>query len=120
MKLISQPYHSKQCGQACLAMITGKTLEEVCNDLENYKSTIIKDEIIPYLNKNNFSTQTINSLSADFDSIPNNSIVYFMYQNGSTHVCVKHNDLYYDPDVGIIKEYDYKVRILKYIRFVKQ
>ena len=119
MKLVSQPYHSKQCGQACLAMITEKSLEEVCKDLNNYMDTSIYSEIINYLNKSGFSTQLVECLGEDFNKIPNESMVHFMFQNAATHVAVKFDDLFFDPDVGIVKEYDNKVKVLRYIKYKK-
>ena len=118
--LISQPYHSKQCGQSCLAMITGKSLNQICKDLGKYWETHIVDDLQKYLDKNGFSTKLVNAIGMKFEDIPDNSLVSFKYQNGTTHSVVKYRNEYYDPDIGVVKYYDDKVMLFSYIKFKRE
>ena len=120
MKFIEQPYHSKKCGQACLAMITGKTVEEICSALENNWSTSMDRDIQRYLNRNDFSTSITYNHKLSFEKIPNNSIIRVCYPNEAAHFVVKHKDKIYDPSVGIIDQMLAYVKITHYLTYEKR
>ena len=46
MKPKYQDYNSKQCGQACLAMITGQEILEVCIELKKLEDTHIRFQTV--------------------------------------------------------------------------
>lgn len=117
MKFIAQPYRTKQCGQACLAMVTGKTVNEVCKDLEHFWGTDITKDFEPYLQENGFETELVSKKFFSFDEVPNNSILRLWWLSDKGHFVVKHNDEYYDPATGIIKEYLIDVKVNHYIHY---
>lgn len=117
MRHILQPYGSVRCGQACLAMVTGKTLEEVCSDLQNYWHTNISKDIKGYLDKNGFRTTLSEEKLIDFEDVPNNSIIRFWNFKGKGHFVVKYNGKYYDPAVGIVEKYYKEVKVNYYLSY---
>jgi hypothetical protein len=119
MEHVLQPNGSSRCGQACLAMITGKPLEEVCEELQNYWYTNIED-LEEYLDNKQFDTfLSVNKLM-DFDEIPDNSIIRFWKLDGKGHFIVKYEGKYYDPAIGIVEKYYKDVKPNYYLSYYKR
>ena len=77
MELIKQPSF-ETCGQACVAMITGKDINDVIRDMKTSGSTSIGPILTVHAN------------------------------GGYTHWVLFYNDKYYDPEFGLIEgEYTY-------------
>ncbi len=117
IKFLNQPYCSKKCGQTCLAMITGKTLEQVCSELDKYWETSISDDLQPYLENNGYKTKLVKSNKLTFEDSPNNSIIRMCFENGSGHFIVKANNKYYEPTRGIIEQLIGHFRVTHYLSF---
>lgn len=111
-----QRYRSKQCGQTCLAMITGKSIEEVCKDMNKYRRTSLYGDLDKYLEGQGFKV-TRHSGEVEFSEVPDNSIVRVVYPNKGSHFLVKYKGLYYDPAVGVVERYNKYVEITHYIKF---
>lgn len=119
-KFIPQPYKSMQCGQTCLAMITGKTIDEICDELGKKWTTYVQSDIQNYLDRNGYKTRLIQGKNISFDEVPNNSIIRVCFPSENGHVVVKHENKYYDPAVGIIDQMLAYVEITHYLTFEKK
>ena len=117
INFISQPYKSQQCGQACLAMVTNKTIDQVVKDLGRDWHTDIKQDIQFYLDRNSFKTRLISGEQISFDEVPDNSIIRLCYPSANGHFVVKHNGKYYDPSVGIVEQMISYVKITHYLTY---
>lgn len=117
MNFITQPYRSMQCGQTCLAMITGKNVDEICEELGKHWSTSIDTDLMSYLNRSQYKTRLVKGSCITFEEIPNNSIIRLCYPSESGHFIVKTKGKYYDPSVGIIEEIKAHVKITHYLTF---
>lgn len=120
MKFLNQPFRSMMCAQTCLAMILDKTVEEVCNDMNEHWSTSFEYDTLPYLESKGYEARCIKSRNLTFDEIPNDSLVRICRPDESGHVMIKHNDKYYDPAIGIIEQPIGHFRVTHYITYKKQ
>ncbi|PKH51414.1 hypothetical protein CXF68_12305 [Tenacibaculum sp. Bg11-29] len=119
IKFIEQPYHSKKCGQACLSMVTGKSIDEVCTILGKKWSTCIESDLQTLLNKEGYKTTLIRASGMKLKAIPNNSIVLLSYPNETRHFVLKSADKIYDPSVGVIDQMLAYIEVLHYLTFEK-
>lgn len=107
-----QELGNKTCGQACLSMITGETISNICT-IMNKKGGTRNLDIIKVLK--HFNIKYEYKRCSKFDKIPVNSIVKIGYKNyRNTHFIVKTSDGYYDPDFGIIKQYSDNIQAMSY------
>ncbi|MGG8495949.1 hypothetical protein ACQY1Q_06010 [Tenacibaculum sp. TC6] len=108
---VSQGYNTKLCGQTVLSMIIGKPTEQICKELQKDGTTNIIKDLKPYLEKNGFDTEY--KKVRTFKDIPNNSIVLLEFpdESQSGHYTLKINNVYYDPAVGILKNYNEETRL---------
>ena len=74
MNFKAQPYLSKQCGQTCIAMIIGKSVEDVCSEMEKEYTTNIYTDLQNCLNNNGYKTFVAYG-DFQFSEVPNNSII---------------------------------------------
>lgn len=118
MNFIQQPYKSNHCGQTCLAMITSKTVEQVCNELSEEGTTHIETHLQPYLNTNDYKTRLVKGNSISFEEVPNQSIIRLCYPSGGGHFIIKLNGKYLDPQIGLIDKIMINyVKITHYLTF---
>ncbi|TDQ22760.1 hypothetical protein [Tenacibaculum caenipelagi] len=115
----AQPYLSKKCGQTCLAMITGKSIEEICKELGKEYYTNIVNDLQAYLEENGYKTLLSNG-SFEVKNVPNNSIIRLEKLDESGHFIIK-NEIgkIYDPNIGIVEKYMNDTKITHYLNFVK-
>ncbi len=118
MKYKKQPYKSKQCGQACLAMILDKTVKEVCKELNKYKTTSLYDDVAAMLEKSGYKV-TKHEGVVPLSDIPNNSVIRIKFPSDNFHFAVKYGDKYYDPAIGVVSEYNDYRKITHYINYSK-
>ncbi|WP_299681095.1 hypothetical protein [uncultured Tenacibaculum sp.] len=120
MNFKAQPYLSKQCGQTCVAMITGKSIEDVCNEINKEYTTNIYTDLQKYLNNNGYKTFVAYG-DFQFSEVPNNSIIRLNKPDDSGHFVVKNeNGIIYDPSVGIVQKYMSYYTITHYLKFEKE
>lgn len=118
MKYKSQPYLSKQCGQTCLAMITGKSIKKICKALDNNYTTNIYTDLQEYLNDNGYRALVIYDKDGiKWNEVPNSSIIRLKKPCGGGHYIVKHNNEFYDPATGIVKVFKKDYTISHYLTY---
>ncbi len=119
-KHITQPYLSKKCGQACLAMITGKSVEEISKELKKEYTTNIREDLQKYLEDNGFVTE-LKQGCIKMKEIPKNSIVRLNKPDNSGHFIIKNEvGKLLDPNVGTVEEYSQdRYTITHYLTFIQ-
>ena len=107
MKLIMQPT-PETCGQACIAMIAGKTVEEVIKDMKTSGPTSI-GQLIEALDFYGIKHAERNTRISKKNPVPYEfSILTVHVNNGYTHWSLLYDGKYYDPEFGLIEgEYTY-------------
>lgn len=103
----NQPPCSNQCGQAVVAMILNKSVEEVCKEM-NKKGRTNNKSLKLLLKK--YGIELGWSRCKKFEDIPEFSIVKMnLIPYDQRHYTLKLVDSYYDPDLGEIKNYNIKL-----------
>lgn len=107
MELIKQPSF-ETCGQACVAMITGKDINDVIRDMKTSGSTSI-GQLIEILDKYEIRHAERNIRISKKNPKPYKYSILTVHANGGyTHWVLFYNDKYYDPEFGLIEgEYTY-------------
>lgn len=107
MELVLQPT-SETCGQACIAMNTGKDIEEVIMDMKTSGSTSIGQlvEILDFYGVNHAEKNTHISKK---NPVPYKFSILTVHTNeGYIHWTLLFDNKYYDPEFGLIDgEYTY-------------
>lgn len=104
MKYISQPRGAVTCGQTVLAMIFNMTIAEVCDLMGKHGRTRNKHLQEFLLTR---GCTSVYSRAKTFEEIPNGSIVKIGFKGYSdTHWVLKDDNKYYDPDIGILHQYN--------------
>ncbi len=116
INFIPQPYLSKQCGQTCLAMITGKSIEDICKEIGSIYTTNIYNDLQKYLNKKDYKTVVVFG-DLTMEEVPNNSIIRLSKPCGGGHFVLKSDNEILDPSIGKIKEYLNEYKISHYLKF---
>ena len=107
MELIMQPTFST-CGQACIAMIAEKTVEEVIKDMNTDAPTSI-GQLIEILDFYGIGHAEKNKRISKKNPVPYKySILTVHTDAGYTHWALLYDNKYYDPEFGLIEgEYTY-------------
>lgn len=101
MELVLQPTF-ETCGQACIAMITGKDIEQVIQDMKTSGPTSIGQlmEILDYYGVKHAER---NMRISKKNPIPHEYSILTVHTNeGYTHWTLRFENKYYDPEFGII------------------
>lgn len=114
MKLVMQPTFTT-CGQACIAMITGKDIQEVIKDMKTDGPTSI-GQLIEALDfygighaEKNVRISKKNPVQSDF------SILTVHMNAGYTHWVLFYHGKYYDPEFGLLDECHPEGRITSFL-----
>lgn len=107
MELVMQPT-SETCGQACIAMITSKDIEEVIKDMKTNRSTNI-GQLIEILDFYGVKHAEKNTRISKKNPVPYEYSILTVHTNaGYTHWTLLYDNKYYDPEFGLIDgEYTY-------------
>ncbi len=107
MELIMQNSFAT-CGQACIAMIANKEIEEVIKDMKTDGPTSI-GQLIEILDFYGIKHAERNKRISKKNPVPYRySILTVHTKEGYTHWTLLHDDKYYDPEFGLIEgEYTY-------------
>ena len=107
MELVIQPT-SETCGQACIAMITSKDIEEVIKDMKTNRSTSI-GQLIEILDFYGVKHAEKNTRISKKNPVPYEYSILTVHTNaGYTHWTLLYDNKYYDPEFGLIDgEYTY-------------
>lgn len=115
----AQPYLSKKCGQACIAMITGKSIAEICKEIGKEYTTNIYTDLQEYLKSKGYKTLVAYG-EMEIEEVPNNSIVRLNKPDHSGHFILKTaTGTIFDPAIGIVKKYMNHSTISHYLYFRK-
>ena len=102
MELILQPT-PETCGQACIAMITGKKIEEVIKDMKTSGPTSI-GQLIEILDFYGIRHALRNTRISKKNPVPHEySILTVHTDAGYTHWTLLYDHKYYDPEFGLIE-----------------
>ena len=107
MELILQPT-VETCGQACIAMITGKPIEEVIKDMKTSGPTSV-GQLIEILDFYGVKHADRNIRISKKNPVPYKYSILTVHTNeGYTHWVLLFDNIYYDPEFGLIEgEYTY-------------
>lgn len=107
MELVMQPT-SETCGQACIAMITDKEIEEVIKDMKTSGPTSI-GQLIEILDFYGVKHAEKNTRISKKNPVPYKYSILTVHTNeGYTHWTLFYDSKYYDPEFGLIEgEYTY-------------
>ena len=102
MELVMQPT-STTCGQACIAMITGKSVEEVIKDMKTDGATSI-GQLIEILDFYGIGHAEKNKRISKKIPVPYKYSILTVHTNaGYTHRMLLYDNKYYDPEFGLIE-----------------
>lgn len=102
MKLVMQPTNTT-CGQACIAMITGKEIDEVIKVMKTDGPTSI-GQLIETLNFYGIGHAERNTRISKKNPVPYKySILTVHTDAGYTHWTLLFEGKYYDPEFGLIE-----------------
>ncbi len=102
MELIMQPTFST-CGQACIAMIAGKNVEEVIKDMKTDGAMSI-GQLIEILDVYGIRHAERNKRISKKNPVPYKySILTVHTDAGYTHWTLLYDNKYYDPEFGLIE-----------------
>ena len=107
MKLVMQPTNTT-CGQACIAMITGRPIEEVIQTMKTDGPTSI-GQLIEALDFYKINHAERNTRISKKNPAPHQYSILTVHSNaGYTHWTLLYDGKYYDPEFGLIEgEYTY-------------
>lgn len=102
MELIMQTTGST-CGQACIAMIAKKDIEEVIGDMKTDGPTSI-GQLTEILDLYGIKHAERNKRISKKNPVPFEYSILTVHTNaGYTHWVLFHNNKYYDPEFGLIE-----------------
>lgn len=107
MELVMQPT-SETCGQACIAMITGKDIGEVIKDMKTGGPVSI-GQLTEILDFYGVKHAPKNTRISKKNPVPYEYSILTVHANaGYTHWSLLYDGKYYDPEFGLIDgEYTY-------------
>lgn len=101
MHLVQQPT-PETCGQACIAMITGRAIEEVIRDMKTSGPTSI-GQLMDILDVYGVKRAEKNVRISKKHPAPSGDAILTVHTDGGyTHWVLLHGSRYYDPEFGVI------------------
>ena len=102
MEFVMQPTDTT-CGQACIAMITGKAVEEVIKDMKTDGPTSI-GQLVEALDRYGIGHAEKNTRISKKNPVPYEYSILTVHTNaGYTHWTLLFDGKYYDPEFGVIE-----------------
>lgn len=102
MELVMQPTFTT-CGQACIAMITGKDIEQVIKDMKTNGPTTI-GQLIEILDFYGVKHAERNTRISKKNPVPYEYSILTVHTNeGYSHWTLLFDNKYYDPEFGLIE-----------------
>lgn len=101
MKLMMQP-NPCACGQACIAMITNKSIEEVFKVMKTEGPTSI-GQLIEALDYYNIKHAEKNVRISKKNPMPSEYAILTVHMRAYTHWVLLYNQRYYDPEFGLLE-----------------
>lgn len=116
LEIIIQP-QSGMCGQACVAMLAGVSLEEVVNVMKSKRWQGSLSKVVETLDYYGIAhAPKMFYMGNKVNELPKCCIINARFEKGS-HLLIFHNGKYYDPSLGILEEYDIN-RIIGYLEII--
>lgn len=116
MKLIRQPKGSSMCGQACVATIAGVSLEESIKAFGGSKGGTRTKQVVNALRKLGVACGDKLVRISKKNPKPSECMVVLRFDDCRYgHWTFYFHGLYFDPDIGIVKEYPEGVRETSYL-----
>ena len=112
------------CGQTCLAMITKKSVEDICLLMGTKRSTTIS-QVSNTLNKLGYIVEPKLTRISKKNPLPELAIVKLRKQNrrgkwmNNWHWTVYCNGEFFDPSWGVVKEYILDLHRMRPVSFMK-
>ena len=101
MELIMQP-NGSACGQACIAMIAVKSVEDVIKDMKTDGPTSI-GQLMDILDQYGIGHAERNKRISKKNPVPYKYSILTVHTNaGYTHWALLYGNKYYDPEFGLI------------------
>ncbi len=91
-----------QCGQAVLAMLTGKTVKEIVTECKNERETTYK-QMVSVLNNNGIAIIGERCQFIEKSELPNVALLSLQTPK-CWHWSLYCNGMFYDPEYGLIYE----------------
>lgn len=102
MELVMQPTFTT-CGQACIAMITGKDIEQVIKDMKTSGPTTI-GQLMEILDFYGVKHAERNTRISKKNPVPYEYSILTVHTNeGYTHWTLLFDNKYYDPGFGLVE-----------------
>lgn len=102
MNLVKQPTF-ETCGQAVIAMLSGKDIDTVINDMGTNGSTSI-GQLIEILDRYGINHAERNVRVSKKNPEPHKRSILTVHANGGyTHWVLLYDGVYYDPEFGVIE-----------------
>lgn len=102
MELILQPTPTT-CGQACVAMLAGKTVQQVITDMKTDGPTSI-GQLMEILDAYGIEHAERNTRISKKNPVPHACSILTVHANGGyTHWLLFKDGKYYDPEFGLIE-----------------
>lgn len=92
-----------QCGQAVLAMLSGKTPQEICEYLQNNRETTLK-EMKGFLDDNNIGYDNMRKEAFSKDELPRCCILSLETPR-CWHWSLYYDGTFYDPEHGVMTDF---------------
>lgn len=115
MRLVLQPEGSSLCGQACVAMLADITLDQSITIFKRRGATTPK-EVVSALHALGIKCGDKLLLARNHEMPPIcMAKLHFAWDTAHTHWTVYNNGTFYDPAIGIVKEYPEGVRLTSFL-----
>jgi len=106
VKLVTQPQNSNLCGQACVATIAGKSIEDSIKAFGGKSGKTRTRDVVYALHTLGVECGDKLTRISKKTGKTNCCIVKLHFDNTkNTHWTVFYNGLFYDPALGILKDY---------------
>ena len=92
-----------QCGQAVLAMLTGKSVNEVVKTLNNEKETTLK-EMLLFLNQNGFKVENKRLQAQNKADLPEIALLSLETPR-CWHWSLYYKGTFFDPEHGVMNDF---------------
>ncbi len=105
MEIVRQPPKSNQCGQACIAMLAGVTLERAVEVVGTSGKTRTRD-IVPALATFGFFTEPKRTThrSREWNDLPSALLILHVTNGHSRHWIIYDGRKFYDPAAGVFRK----------------
>jgi len=114
---LKQPENSRLCGQYCLAMALGKSVEEIISVIKTKGGTrnILLYKVFDY-----YGIEYEYKRCRNPELIPDNSIVKIGYEGyRNTHYVFKSGEYFFDPYYGVLRDYSGIGDVVHFISYIQ-